>query len=445
MSRSSDTPGHWQVTATDEKTNATTSIVTPAVIIATGGFGYSTSSLLAEVAPDLVGLASTNAPTTTGDGIRLAKALGAATVDLDLVQVHPTGFSDVPAGFKEVEGAERSLILCAEIIRGAGSVILDRNGERFVDELDTRKAVTAAMNARAKETESEEAKFVIVVPPAAAEAVATHVNIYTGKGLLHAVEGVAGVEEYVRSRLGGGGAMRTEATFNNVSAVPRRTPTDLPSEGTYYVGVVQPVLHYTMGGLRTAPSGAVLDESGEPLKGLFAAGEVMGGVHGENRLGGSSLLDCVVFGLSAAEEAKVLVGGGSEEGRKDLKKWAEGNEREKEREMQEQEQGEEEGGGRREDKERAHVVINGKTYDLTDFLDVHPGGAIDVSNGEDLTKRFVHAHGEDFTLLDRSSIVQISSDGQEIEREEKFYENYGTEGGSWREFMGRRAWFVLHR
>jgi hypothetical protein len=90
------------------------------------------------------------------------------------------------------------------------------------------------------------------------------------------------------------------------------------------------------------------------------------------------------------------------------------------------------------------VVINGKTYDISAFVDNHPGGPISVEPNEDLTARYVHAHGEDFSLLDRSTIKQIAEGGEVVEREVKFYENYGEEGGSWREFMGRRSWFVLH-
>ena len=61
------------------------------------------------------------------------------------VQVHPTGFADAPEGFKDT-GARRPLVLCAEILRGVGAVLLDKSGARFVDELDTRKAVTSRMN-----------------------------------------------------------------------------------------------------------------------------------------------------------------------------------------------------------------------------------------------------------------------------------------------------------
>ena len=64
-----------------------------------------------------------------------------------------------------------------------------------------------------------------------------------------------------------------------------------------------PVLHYTMGGLEIDPESRVLDKTGKPIPGLFAAGEVAGGVHGANRLGGSSLLGCVVFGRVSADSA----------------------------------------------------------------------------------------------------------------------------------------------
>lgn len=64
-----------------------------------------------------------------------------------------------------------------------------------------------------------------------------------------------------------------------------------------------PVLHYTMGGLEIDPESRVLDKSGKPIPGLFAAGEVAGGVHGANRLGGSSLLGCVVFGRVSGDSA----------------------------------------------------------------------------------------------------------------------------------------------
>jgi cytochrome b involved in lipid metabolism len=176
----------------------------------------------------------------------------------------------------------------------------------------------------------------------------------------------------------------------------------------------------------------VLTETGEAMPGLFAAGEVMGGVHGVNRLGGSSLLDCVVFGRKAGAKAAAIAGRLAPS--LDLKNF-----------MEEQGGGEEQAAGESgAEGEKSMVVINGKTYDISAFVDNHPGGPISVEPNEDLTARYVHAHGEDFSLLDRSTIKQIAEGGEVVEREVKFYENYGEEGGSWREFMGRRSWFVLH-
>ena len=71
----------------------------------------------------------------------------------------------------------------------------------------------------------------------------------------------------------------------------------------FHVAIMTPVLHYTMGGLEIDPESRVLGTTGKPIPGLFAAGEVAGGVHGANRLGGSSLLGCVVFGRVAGDSA----------------------------------------------------------------------------------------------------------------------------------------------
>ena len=243
-------------------------------------------------------MATTNGPFATGDGIKIGRTVGATTVDMDNVQVHPTGFADAPSGFKDT-GADRPLVLCAEILRGVGAVVLNKAGERFTDELDTRKAVTGLMDA------TGEGKFVLALPPMSAKKVEAHVEIYSGRGLLTKVSGAAGVAAFIKKRLGGDGE-HVAKTFDDTTAGtgwPRRSATVLPTEGDYYVGIVQPVLHYTMGGLKIDPDGRVLGKEAAALPGLFAAGEIIGGVHGVNRLGGSSLLDCVVFGLATAEAA----------------------------------------------------------------------------------------------------------------------------------------------
>jgi succinate dehydrogenase/fumarate reductase flavoprotein subunit len=75
----------------------------------------------------------------------------------------------------------------------------------------------------------------------------------------------------------------------------------------FHVAIMTPVLHYTMGGLQIDPESRVIDAKGKPIPGLFAAGEVAGGVHGANRLGGSSLLGCVVFGRVSGDSASAYL------------------------------------------------------------------------------------------------------------------------------------------
>merc|ERR1712014_244105 len=80
----------------------------------------------------------------------------------------------------------------------------------------------------------------------------------------------------------------------------------------FFVAIITPVIHYCMGGAEVNAKGQVMGKSG-PIAGLYAAGEVAGGVHGNNRLGGNSLLECVVFGrVTAVEAAKFMLGDGAE-------------------------------------------------------------------------------------------------------------------------------------
>jgi len=437
--------GQWDLhLATVDGQQVTTRAST--VVLATGGYANDKDgpdSLLKESTPHLMSLRSTNGEFATGDGIKVARSLGAGTIDLDMVQVHPTGFSDKPKGFKDDGNPNSPLVLCAEILRGVGSVLLDSTGARFVNELETRKNVVAAM----KKTKEE--NFVLVLPPDSASKVEAHVNIYTGKGLLTAVDGIAGVKEYVQRRLNGDANMideTFETTTSGAHSVKRNRPTKLPKEGTYHVGVVQPVLHYTMGGLAVDPEGRVMDTHSTPMPGLYAAGEIMGGVHGENRLGGSSLLDCVVFGLASAnhilQEYPLLV-----EKDIDLSAIASGNG------VEDDDEGSEKiTTPSVPPEEQLRVQIEDRFFDISRFVELHPGGALMVENGEDLTTRFKEAHGDDWFLFDRDAITQVTKDGHGIKPskkpkvEEHRTANYGSAGGGggWREILGSRTWFFLH-
>jgi flavocytochrome c len=266
------------------------------VMLATGGFAAARDkkSLLAQHAPHLLHMPATFGSFSTGDGIQLAVVVGAGLVDMDKVQIHPTGFVDPK------DSNNPSKILCAEVMRGVGGVLLCQ-GKRFCNELGTRDYVVSQMTERNKETHDE--SFYLLLSSAAAKKANEHVGFYSWKGLLHKLPGVDKVEEYIKTEPGTVRQMLLQYQEDAKSGTdafgktsfPDLFSTDLDTED-FYVGCVTPVLHYCMGGVTINSSGQVLNEEQQVIPGLWAAGEVAGGVHGGNRLAGNSLLECLVYG-----------------------------------------------------------------------------------------------------------------------------------------------------
>jgi succinate dehydrogenase/fumarate reductase flavoprotein subunit len=172
-----------------------------------------------------------------------------------------------------------------------------------------------------------------------------------------------------------------------------------------------PVLHYTMGGLEIDPESRVLDKSGKPIPGLFAAGEVAGGVHGANRLGGSSLLGCVVFGrvsgdsaaayLLQTTSAAVQKAGGRLSALSSQLGSSTSTPAAPQQQAPAQPVGKEASGtytmadvAKHNKKDDIWVVIDGQVLDVTDFLSDHPGGAkaILLYAGRDATEEFDMLH-----------------------------------------------------
>ena len=111
------------------------------MILASGGFGadFGADSLLATYRPDLLHLPTTNGEHCTGDAIKMGEGIGAATIDLEWVQVHPTGL------VKPDDPDAKVKFLAAEALRGVGGIVLDANGDRFCNELGRRDYVTGEM------------------------------------------------------------------------------------------------------------------------------------------------------------------------------------------------------------------------------------------------------------------------------------------------------------
>ncbi|KAJ1737652.1 hypothetical protein LPJ72_000267 [Coemansia sp. Benny D160-2] len=291
------------------------------VVLATGGFGGEGSQpkLLKKYAPDLVGLPATNGPFATGNGVLMASAVGAALVDMDQIQVHPTGF------VKADDPSNPTKFLAAESLRGAGGILLNGLGKRFVNELDTRDSVTSAM-AESCSSESTRAQYRIhgstdrgaVKTQAAADSFGHGaLGFYQKMGLMHSASGLDGLASAIRADLetlrqtllsyDRAKDLKTKDDFGKTVFPQRMLNPDKPGD-SYFWGVVTPSIHYTMGGVRFDQMSRVLRESdGQPIPGLLAAGEVTGGLHGANRLAGNSLLECVVYGRRAGQYAAAEV------------------------------------------------------------------------------------------------------------------------------------------
>ncbi len=236
------TPGGWRATL-ETKAHGTLLVDAGAVVLAAGGRCYAEAERL--------GTFSTNAAGATGEVTELALEVGCESRDLDALQYHPNG-GLWPTGMQGYS--------IPETTRAYGALLLNGNGERFVDELGPRDVVAAAIV-----TECEEGRGVLT--PDGRPSVLLDCRPVDP-------EDAAISLPYMLRR------------YRSAGIDPLTEPIH-----TY------PVLHYQNGGL-------VIDEHGATtVEGLYAAGEITGGVHGRNRMMGNSLLDCAVFGWRAGHAA----------------------------------------------------------------------------------------------------------------------------------------------
>ena len=264
----------------------TVTVNAKAVVLATGGFGANLD-MVVKYKPELKGFMTTNAPGIQGQGIEMAEAIGAATVDMDQIQIHPT-----------VEANTAALI--TEGLRGDGAILINAEGKRFIDEVGTRDVVSAA------EIAQTGSYSWLVVDQAMADN-SSVIQGYIKKG--YTVTG-ATYEELAKA-MGVDEAALAETMNNWNGYVEAKNDPDFGrtsfanplNTAPYYAIKVTAGVHHTMGGLKINPNTEVLNENGDVIPGLFAAGEVTGGVHGANRLGGNAVADFTVFGRIAGAAA----------------------------------------------------------------------------------------------------------------------------------------------
>lgn len=263
-----------------------------AVILATGGFGAN-PDFVARFRPEIRETATSNQPGTQGDGILLGEKIGAATVDLKEIQLNPTMLVGSP-------------VIISEIVRGAGGVFVNRDGQRFISELTTRDVTSAAI------MKQKGASAFIVFDQKVRDGVKQTSAAFELKkafegnsiaDLAHAMGVAPAALEATIAKYNGYVEAGKDPDFNRPSL---KAKVDSPK---FYAIEIKPAIHYVMGGLKIDPQARVINTSGQAIPGLYAAGETTGGVHGANRLGGNSISETITFGRIAGQSAAHAVSG----------------------------------------------------------------------------------------------------------------------------------------
>lgn len=282
------------VTATDKVGNKYEFTSKDGVILATGGYSQN-KEMRQKSAPHLTSeMVSTNQPGATGDGIIIATRHGADTTGMNYVQVYPLA----TPGTGALQGRARKMAGLDDVID------VNKNGERFVKEDARRDEFVAAIKKQPGGVVYDINDSSIVKPlNSFNEDVETLVSI----GRIYKADSLADLAKQL-----GMPADKLEATvaeFNKMVEAKKdpkfgRKLFDRPIvKPPFYATPRAPSIHHTMGGLQISTNAQVLDKNGKPIPGLYAAGEVTGGIHGSNRLGGNATADVLTFGRIAAKSA----------------------------------------------------------------------------------------------------------------------------------------------
>lgn len=273
-----------------ETKDGTYTVKAKAVILTSGGFGAN-PEMIVKYKPELKGFGTTNAPSATGDGLNLVTPFNADYVDLEQIQTHPTV---VPV----------KNLMITEAVRAQGAILVNREGKRFVQELDTRDVVSKA------ELEQTGSTAFLVFDQDIRDGLAA-INSYAKLGLLTQADSIAELGDAIG--IDSESLTATIAQYNLFVETGKEPDfgrfdlTEKIDNGPFYAVEVAPAVHHTMGGVKINTNTEVINKDGEVIPGLFAAGEVTGGIHGGNRLGGNAVADIAIFGRIAGTNAAAYI------------------------------------------------------------------------------------------------------------------------------------------
>ena len=271
----------------NSKKDGTYTIHAKAVVNAAGGFGAN-NELVSKYVPRLKGFATTNHPGALGEGITLSEKIGAQLIDMTEIQTHPTVVPKVGE-------------MITEAVRGNGAILVNKDGKRFFNELNTRDAVSAAI---LKQKDSVAYLFFDADMQKSLKATNNYIKqSYCLKG--ETLDEIAGKMGVPAADLKASLAAWKEGKDAGKDAFGRA---DMPrnlDQAPFYAIMVTPAVHHTMGGVKIDPKPQVYNTDGQVIPGYYAAGEVTGGVHGGNRLGGNAQADIVTFGRIAGQQSYI--------------------------------------------------------------------------------------------------------------------------------------------
>lgn len=283
------------VKATDQDKRQLTFNAKNAVILTTGGFGSNVEMRKKYNQEYDERYQTTDSIGTTGDGIVMAEKVGAALTNMESIQTYP------------IANPKTGQISLLADTRFDGAILVNQEGKRFVEELERRDVISKAIlsqtgeycyqiwndkiDAISKTKEAHKAEYDELVKAKLLTKTDTieeaakffDIDVKTLK------ETIKKVNSYAESG--------KDKDFNHRAGLVSL------EKGPYYIQKAVPSVHHTMGGLVINEKTEVLDKDGNAISGLYAAGELTGGIQGKNRLGGNAITDIITFGRIAGQEA----------------------------------------------------------------------------------------------------------------------------------------------
>lgn len=281
-----------------------------AIILATGGYGsdfYAEESLLKEFLVQYYHLPTFCTQYTQGVGIKIARNKGAVLIDQRQAEIYPTCFVDLSDRFN------RYKIIAPDLFRELGGILMNKRGKRFCNEMSDRRFVGQSIlkncNIATDPNIIKQYEGFLIINEEIKENYGEKINDYISNGYLKKYKSFdefandMKISEYytnIRKSI----INYNQASDQNIDAFGKgKFPTKFKMGDTIYVGIITPCIFHTLGGIRISEKAEILNEEKRPIKGLYASGQIIGGIHGVMSMPGNILTQSVVFGRLAAKSA----------------------------------------------------------------------------------------------------------------------------------------------